>query len=312
MATRRGYRDRMAPSARFAALGLAVVVTAAGCADDGSRSATYGADGTPTAGPSEWFTPAEPEHADAPEPTERERAPSPDSSPPPDWLGTRPLPVTDSGYGEIQPTPPELVDRRLWTEDLLEPPPDDAFHSAVVAVPPDVAERSTWKPECPVTLEELRYVTVSFWGFDGLNHTGEMLLHHSVAEDVVGVFRALHDARFPLEYLLLTSDEHNEQPPTGDGNVSATYNCRPTRGSAQWSEHARGLAVDLNPFHNPYVRGDVILPELAGAYADRSAHRPGMIQPDDVVTRAFADIGWHWGGQWRSLKDYMHFSASGN
>ena len=69
--------------------------------------------------------------------------------------------------------------------------------------------------------------------------------------------------------------------------------------------------VDINPFHNPYLKGDLVLPELASAYIDRTDVRPGMIQPGDVVVEAFAAIGWAWGGDWNSLKDWMHFSASG-
>ena len=80
----------------------------------------------------------------------------------------------------------------------------------------------------------------------------------------------------------------------------------------RWSTHAYGLAVDLNPFQNPYRRGDLVLPELASAYLDRGRVRPGMIRPGDVVTKAFAAIGWTWGGTWRSPTDSMHFSATGD
>jgi hypothetical protein len=69
--------------------------------------------------------------------------------------------------------------------------------------------------------------------------------------------------------------------------------------------------VDVNPFQNPYHKGPVVLPELATAYLDRAESRPGMVQPGGPVVRAFAAIGWPWGGNYQSLKDYMHFSASG-
>ena len=32
---------------------------------------------------------------------------------------------------------------------------------------------------------------------------------------------------------------------------------------------------------------------------------------DWTADRAFHAIGWTWGGDWRSLKDYQHFSANG-
>jgi hypothetical protein len=89
------------------------------------------------------------------------------------------------------------------------------------------------------------------------------------------------------------------------------FACRPVRGQKAWSQHAYGLAVDVNPFQNPYHNGDVVLPELATSYLDRGDVRPGMIGPDGLVVRAFASVGWQWGGDYRSLKDFMHFSANG-
>lgn len=231
--------------------------------------------------------------------------------PAPAWLGTRPLPLRPDGYGAIQPTPPELQDRRLVTEDLLPPPSGDDFTADVQAVPPAVAARSTWAPACPVALDDLRYVTVAFWGFDGRPHTGELLVDAGAAEGVVEVFRRLHRARFPIEEMRITRTDELDRHPTGDGNNTGAFVCRPSRGATSWSEHAYGRALDINPFHNPYVKGDVVLPELASAYTERSHVRPGMITAGDVVTGAFADLGWAWGGTWRSSRDYMHFSASG-
>lgn len=230
---------------------------------------------------------------------------------PPEWLGTRVLEEGPKGYAEAQPTPPELTDRRLITEDLLPPPPDGEFASTIDAVPDEVAARSTWVEACPVDLADLRYVTLSFWGFDDRPHTGELLVHASAAEDLVTVFADLFAARFPIEEMRVTRADELDAPPTGDGNNTGAFVCRPSRDSARWSEHAHGLAVDINPFHNPLVRGETILPELATAYADRGWDRPGMIQPGDDVVQAFAAIGWSWGGDWSSLVDYMHFSHNG-
>lgn len=229
----------------------------------------------------------------------------------PAWLGTRVLPLRGDGYGEIQPTPAELRDRRLVTVDTLAPPPDATFKSAVVAVPAAVAARSTWDPGCPVALGDLRYVTTAFWGFDGQPHTGELLVNAEVADAVVEVFRRLHGVRFPIEEMRITRAEELDLAPTGDGNNTGSFVCRPSRGTTSWSEHAYGRAVDINPFHNPYLKAEIVLPELASAYTDRADARPGMITSDGEVTTAFSEIGWGWGGNWRSNKDYMHFSVNG-
>ena len=229
----------------------------------------------------------------------------------PEWLGTRLLPLRPDGFGQIQPTPPELEDRQLETLDLLPPPLGDEFEVTMGPIPPDVQARSSWTPECPVTLDELVYLTMTHYGFDGRFHTGEMIVNVAVADDVVDVFRKLHEARFPIEQMRVITAEEIDAHPTGDFNDTTSFACRPAVGSSSWSQHAFGTGIDINPFHNPYLKGDLVLPELASAYLDREDVRPGMIVDGDVVTEAFSDIGWGWGGNWNSLKDWMHFSLSG-
>jgi hypothetical protein len=230
----------------------------------------------------------------------------------PEWLGTRLLPLRPDEFGEVQPTPPELIDRALETPDVLPPPAGEEFEWTIFdTVPLDVLLRSTWIPECPVTVEQLAYVTVSHWGFDQEFHTGEILVNAQVAEDIVVVFRRLHEIRFPLEEMRVIRLEEIDAHPTGDWNDTTSFVCRPAVGSGNWSNHAYGLAIDINPFHNPYLKGDLVLPELASAYLDRADQRPGMIIDGDEVVQVFADVGWSWGGNWNSLKDWMHFSLPG-
>ena len=293
-------------------LALSVVLALGGCTSVGTVLPDEPA---PAPAPPELARPAdvaEPE----PEPNSGASGPASSALPRPDWLGTRVLPLATDGFGERLPTPPELVDRRLATPPLPAPAPpdpvDERFAAEVMAVPQGVLDRSTWTDACPVRVEELRYVTVHHFGFDNRVHVGELIVHADVATDVVAVFAALHRARFPLEQVRVIRTEELSAPPTGDGNVTSAFVCRPTVGGTRWSEHAFGRAIDLNPFHNPYVRGDLIIPELAGAYVDRTDVRPGMIVAGDPVTEAFASIGWGWGGDWSgSATDPMHFSASG-
>jgi hypothetical protein len=231
---------------------------------------------------------------------------------PPVWLGTRPLPRTAAGFGEIRPTPPELRDRRFTLPDTLPMLPGTGFASKVIdPAPADVIARSTWAQGCPVGARQLAWVQVTFRGFDGARHTGELLVNGRASTPLVRVFHQLYDARFPIEQMVITDKAAQGAAPTGDGNDTGAFNCRPVRGGTTYSQHAYGLAVDVNPFQNPYLKGDLVLPELASAYQARSWQRPGMILPGGVVTRAFASIGWGWGGSWHSLKDLQHFSANG-
>ena len=210
------------------------------------------------------------------------------------------------------PTPPELVNRSLPTVDRLPPPGDGRYHSSVAPVPADVLARSTWQRSCPVAARDLRYLTMSFVGYDGRPHTGEMIVATRVADAVTRVFGHLFAARFPIEEMRVVAPAELTAPPTGDGNNTTAFVCRPARGQTRWSAHAYGFAIDLNPFCNPYVRGNLVLPELASSYLDRSNRRPGMVEPGDVAVRAFTAIGWTWGGEWTNPRDLQHFTATGD
>ncbi len=229
----------------------------------------------------------------------------------PDWMGTRLLPLRPDEFGEVQPTPPEFQDRHLETLDLLPPPAGEDFEWTISEIPDDVLARSSWTPDCPVAVEDLAYLTLTHWGFDQRFHTGEMIVRADVAEQIVEIFRRLQEARFPIEQMRVIAKEELDAHPTGDWNDTTAFVCRPAVGSTSWSQHAMGTGIDINPFHNPYLKGDLVLPELASAYTDRDDVRDGMIVDGDVVTEAFAEIGWGWGGHWSSLKDWMHFSLSG-
>jgi hypothetical protein len=230
----------------------------------------------------------------------------------PAWLGKRVLPKRPDGFGEVRPTPKILRNRRLPTVDLLPAPTTKTFRATITHVPNEVVKRSTYRQKCPVSLDQLSYIQMTFWGFDHLPHTGEMIVNATVADDIVGVFKQLYEAHFPIEEMRVVRREEVNEPPTGDTNVTSSFECRQVTLGTTWSQHSYGLAIDINPFHNPYARGDIVAPERASAYVDRSWVRPGMVIEGDVVTQAFDALGWGWGGRWNSLRDWMHFSQNGH
>jgi poly-gamma-glutamate synthesis protein (capsule biosynthesis protein) len=169
---------------------------------------------------------------------------------------------------------------------------------------------------CPVPLDDLRYLRVSYVGFDGDARTGDLVVHREVADDVVSVFRRLYAARWPIARMRLVDAYRGDDDLSMAADNTSAYNCRRVAGSTSWSEHAFGKAIDLNPVQNPYVRSGSVDPPEGRRYADldRSAGapaNPGVVREGDVVVRAFAEIGWEWGGNWASSKDYQHFSLSG-
>jgi hypothetical protein len=198
------------------------------------------------------------------------------------------------------------------------PPPAPAPYQPIAGfagtVAPVDAPRlpASWRSGCPVGPENLRLLTLAFVGFDGGEHTGELVVHQDSADRIVGVFRTLFDARFPIERMELVDVYGADDDRSTMANNTSAFNCRPVTGGGGWSQHSYGRAIDVNPVQNPYVYGDGhVLDPNAAPFTDRGRTDPGMIKPGDVVVSAFSGIGWGWGGNFNSIKDYQHFSATG-
>ena len=172
--------------------------------------------------------------------------------------------------------------------------------------------RFTYRAGCPVPPAELRLVRVSHWGFDGEPHTGSLVVNRRVTGDVIGVFRRLYAARFPIRRMVPVSAFRGDDDASMAADNTSAFNCRAAVGSptGRWSMHAFGLAIDVNPVENPYVLGGRARPPAGRRYVDRSRVRPGMAVAGGVLVRAFESVGWVWGGRWRS-PDYQHFSTTG-
>ncbi len=242
------------------------------------------------------------------------RPPTPSPTLAPWVVGASPLPLQANGFGQVLPTPPQLRDRHLQAADVLPPPSDGRFHATAVRVSDAVRQRmgTTYKAGCPEPLSALRYLTLTFRGFDGRAHTGELVVRQDAVGRVTAAFRRLFALGFPIEEMRLPGTKDMNEKPTGDGNDTASFVCRPARGQTRFSAHAYGLAIDVNPFQNPYVKGELVLPELASAYRDRSWHRDGMFLRGSAAVRAFTDNGFTWGGTFSRPKDYQHMTLTGN
>jgi putative cell wall-binding protein len=181
-------------------------------------------------------------------------------------------------------------------------------------LPEAVAQEMTgvsWRPGCPVGLDELALLDLRHRDDAGNRVPGELVVARSVAGDVLQVFARLHDSGVPVARMRRIDHYGGDDDASMDDDNTSAFNCRAVTGGSSWSEHAYGTAVDINPIRNPYVRGTTVLPAAGRAYTDRSDVRPGMAVRPGPIVEAFTEIGWGWGGDWRSTKDYMHFSASG-
>jgi hypothetical protein len=156
-------------------------------------------------------------------------------------------------------------------------------------------------------------VRVTYRGFDGRDHLGALVVHRRVASDVIAVFRRLHAARFPIRRMTPVSAYRGGDDASMAADNTSAFNCRRAVGSAtgSWSQHAYGLAVDVNPVENPYVLRGRVLPPAGRRYLERSRVQPGMAVSGGVLVRAFESVGWKWGGRWAGSPDYQHFSTNG-
>jgi hypothetical protein len=171
---------------------------------------------------------------------------------------------------------------------------------------------ASWHEGCPVPVDRLRAIDAPFWGFDGHVHQGRLVVAADQVAAVESVLHALFDARYAIHRMAPVDRYGGSDDASVRADNTSAFNCRPATGGRGWSEHAYGRAIDLNPLENPYVRGSTVLPAQSAALLDRSRTDQGIIHPGDAAVRAFAAVGWIWGGQWAgATRDYQHFSPSG-
>jgi len=182
-----------------------------------------------------------------------------------------------------------------------------------VSITDDIFQRingKSWKDNTKIQLEDLRYVTVTYWGFDDKTHIGELIVHKSVEEEIIDIFKELYEVKVPIEKIKLIDDYDGDDNLSMEDNNTSAFNFRVVEGTDKISKHSYGIAIDINPVQNPYIRKDTVSPKKGTEYVDRSNVRIGMIVKDDLTYKAFVSRGWIWGGEWNSVKDYQHFEKS--
>jgi hypothetical protein len=186
------------------------------------------------------------------------------------------------------------------------------FHAALAPV--SAAQLgASWHAGCPVGPSQLRAVRVSYVGFDGRARTGMLVVNRAVTSSVERVFRTLYRERFPIRRMTPVAAFGGSDTRSMAADNTSAFNCRyaVAPGPKRWSVHAFGEAIDVNTVENPYLEGGHVLPPAGRSYLDRTRHRPGMAVAGGALVRAFASVGWLWGGRWSASPDWQHFSATG-
>lgn len=161
--------------------------------------------------------------------------------------------------------------------------------------------------KCPVPDSELRRVWVKYMDFDGAVHDGSLIVNRTIVPSTQKAFALLYEWHFPI---MVMEPVAKNMPGLTDRTVlTSGYECRNVAGTTKWSQHAYGLAIDVNPRQNPMIRGTYLDPPHSEPWIPRAPYRTGMIHPQGAE-QAFTKNGFAWGGRWNSLKDYMHFSPN--
>ena len=177
-------------------------------------------------------------------------------------------------------------------------------------VPEHVQSRMIGKslPKGAVTrIEDLRYLTLPYYDFEGQIQIGEMVCHKRIAHDLLVIFSTLFRAEYPIYSIRLVDDFDGDDDASMKANNTSCFNYRTVRGTNHLSRHAYGLAVDVNPLQNPWVVGKTVYPPTAAEYADRSKDFPHKIDKNDLCYKVFISRGFLWGGIWIGSRDYQHF-----
>ena len=224
----------------------------------------------------------------------------------------------DNGEQNVASTPVPQCCREYHAGDFV---PDSVveerganYFFTVSEIDDDVFARMrgrSYKADCPVKREDLRYLICLHRDAKGKCWIGEMVVNKAIAEDVLDILRQLFDARYPIERMRLIDEYDGDDEKSMRHNNTSAFNYRPVAGSTKLSAHARGMAIDINPRYNPYHKErngrSIVKPAGSKAYLNREASFPYKLEKGDLCYRLFTAHGFTWGGNWRTVKDYQHF-----
>lgn len=227
--------------------------------------------------------------------------------------------VADRDSEEVPQETQEKVTDTVGTEsdrksDTETPEASYADDFYISEIPDDIFAKmqgTSYKEDCTVPREDLRYVHVRHMGFDGEAKDGELVVNKAIADDVLAIFEELYKADYPIEKVRLVDEYDADDEASMSDNNSSAFNFRFISHTTRISRHGLGMAVDINTRYNPYVKtvdGKLSIEPANGAdYVDRSKDFPHKIDHEDLCYKLFKEHGFTWGGDWTHSKDYQHF-----
>lgn len=219
---------------------------------------------------------------------------------------------SESKKTEASDTMPVSPDRVTYEEGFYYEPLTDTVKERITGI-------SYPESGCTVPYEDLSYVGLLYIDFEGQEQIGELICNKAIAQDMVEIFYELYRNEYRLERVRLIDEYDGDDTASMSDNNTSCFNYRVVDGTTSLSKHAYGLAIDVNPYYNPYVvfnkNGDgdtYISPPGSEIYADRNQDFAYKIDENDLCYRLFTEHGFTWGGNWNSTKDYQHFQKAIN
>ena len=217
--------------------------------------------------------------------------------------------AADTLIQETQEIPAEPIDtfpELLNAEDTL-------WHAGYLFASqpiPDIVkarmEGKSMKDNPHIGYDQLRYLTVYHYDYEGRIQKGEIVCNQRIARDLLEIFKDLFAKEYPICSIRLVDDFDGDDEASMEANNTSCFNYRVVPGTRALSKHALGLAIDVNPLQNPYIQGSRVHPATAVEYVDRTKDFPHKIDEKDYCKKVFTSHGFQWGGYWRE-RDYQHF-----
>ncbi len=208
--------------------------------------------------------------------------------------------------------------RILTTTMILSTALLSSFKADISKITPEVKQRmikgNSWRKGCPVHLNDLRYIRLTYRDFNGRDARGEMIVHKDVASEVTQIFKELYEIGYPIRKMKLVSDYKGSDWQSIEADNTSAFNCRKATGSRHWSKHSYGKAIDLNSIENPYISRSGHISHKASQQYRKRVHKnhtaadKAVLLKSDKAVHIFKKYGWKWGGDWSGVKDYQHFS----
>lgn len=153
-------------------------------------------------------------------------------------------------------------------------------------------------------LDSLRLLDVEYYSFDKKLHKGQILVHKLIKDEVIIFFDKAKSIRFPIHSVIPIVKFGWSDEKSMAANNSSAFNFRKVEGSDKLSNHAYGLAIDINPFNNPVIYSNGRISPEGAVYNEDGE---GVFTADHPLVKGMKRQGFRWGGDWNTLKDYHHF-----